>query len=78
MECYLGRYESGAVVSMITDDKTSYTEALWIEIVGDYGFQYYDGNRIVVLYEGEFYTLPEAYENGYITDADLMNIWLIF
>ncbi len=74
-ESYYGSFDSGAIAAMITDDKTMYTEALWSEKIGDYTFRYYDGNRIVVFCDGEFYTLPEAYENGYLTLSDIYTVW---
>ena len=75
VEAYYGSFESGAIVAMVSDDKTAYTEALWSESIAGYAFRYYDGNRIVILYDGEFYSLPEAYENGYLTESDIYTVW---
>ena len=69
---YYGEFDSGAIVAMI--DSAYYTEALWSEAVGETVIYYIDGNRIAVLYDGVFYTLPEAYNNGYLTEADLTEI----
>lgn len=68
---YYGKFESGAIVAMI--DSGAYDEALWQEIIDDVVIQYTDGNRIIVLYNNEFYTLTEAYDQGYIT-ADELNV----
>jgi hypothetical protein len=51
-----------------------YTDALWDEIIDGIIIRYYNGNRIRVLYEGEFYTLTEAYELGYLTYDDIARI----
>ena len=77
VEMYYGEYPSGSLVGMIVDDKSAYTEACWSETVGGYTFDYYYGNRIVVLYSGEFYTLPEALDNGCLTKSDIALIWSI-
>ena len=69
---YYGEFDSGAIVSMI--DYCWYTEALWAEMVGNTCIHYSDGNRITVLYNGEFYTLTDAYKYGYLTAEDLAKI----
>ncbi len=69
---YYGAYESGAIVAMI--DAGDYTCATWIEMIDNYDIQYNDGNRIIVLYDGAFYTLTEAYEKGYLSEADIVDI----
>ena len=76
-ELYYGEYSSGAIVGMIVDDKTGYDDALGSEKVGGYTFNYYNGNRIVVLYEGQFYTLGEAFDKGYLTKSNIIKIWKI-
>ena len=68
---YYGEYESGAIVAMMTCSEYDYTEALWDEIIDGVVIHYSNGNRIIVLYEGEFYTLTEAYNNGYLSAEDL-------
>lgn len=69
---YYGEYESGAIVAMI--DSGDYTDALWSETVGESVFDYNNGNRIRVLFDNVFYTLPEVFEKGYLTERDLANI----
>ena len=49
-------------------------EVLQAENVGDIIIHYNNGNRITVLYDGVFYTLSEAYNNGYLTEANLAEI----
>jgi hypothetical protein len=51
-----------------------YTEALWDEMIDGITINYCNGNRILVLYEGGFYTLTEAYEFGYLTIDDIAHI----
>jgi hypothetical protein len=69
---YYGEYASGAIVAMI--DSADYTEALWAEEIDGVSIHYGNGNRILVLYEGEFYTLSRAYELGYLTLADINTV----
>ena len=71
---YCGTYESGAIVAMLAGSDESFDCALWTETVADYDFNYSDGNRIRVLYDNEFYTLTEAYENGYLTKENIADI----
>lgn len=70
---YCGEYESGAIVAMI--DAWDYTANVWSETVGGCEFLYGNGNRLQVLVDGKFYTLPEAYGNGYLTDADISAVY---
>ena len=69
---YYGEFASGAIVAMI--DAGGNDDYLWQEKIGDTVIQYYDGNRITVLYENVFYTLTEAFENGYLTAEDIAAI----
>ena len=71
---YCGTYESGAIVAMLAGSDEGFDHALWTETVADYDFNYSNGNRIRVLYGGEFYTLTQAYENGYLTKENIANI----
>ena len=56
------------------NDGSDVTDALWEEQVGPATIRYKDGNRIQVYHNRAFYTLPEAYENGYLSDSDLADI----
>lgn len=69
---YYGEFASGAIVAMI--DAGGYGEYLWQEKIGDTIIQYGDGNRITVLHENVFYTLTEAFENGYLTTEEIAEI----
>lgn len=68
---YYGQFASGALVGMIVDDKTAYEEREWADEAHNGRIQYTDSNRIVVLYNGEFYTLREAYKLHIIGDNDM-------
>ena len=71
---YYGEFDSGAIVAYMGCDCCMYTEALWTEYIDEYEINYCDGRRIEVLYKGEFYTLTEAYNNGWLTDANIAKI----
>lgn len=71
---YYGEYDSGAIAAMMQCSEIDYDCALWDEIIDGVVIHYSNGNRIIVLYEGEFYNLTTAYENGYITKDDLQDI----
>ena len=70
---YYGEYDSGAIVAMI--DAEEYTSNEWSEEVAGRNFVYGDGNRLKVLYEGKFYTLPQAYEKEYLTKENVSEIF---
>ena len=72
VEEYYGEFNGGAIVAMMGGGY--YTDALWDEVIDGIIIRYYNGNRIRVLYEGEFYTLTEAYELGYLTYDDIARI----
>lgn len=69
VEHYYGEFESGAIVAMI--NAGGYDDVVWDEAIDGRVFSYTNSNRILVLYEREFYTLTEAYEMGIITPDDL-------
>ena len=71
---YCGTYENGAIVAMLAGSDEGFDDAMWTETVADYDFNYSNGNRIRALYEGEFYTLTTAYENGYLTIETIADI----
>lgn len=71
---YYGEFDSGAIAAMMSCSEYDYTEAEWDEVIDGVTIHYSNGNRILVLYEGEFYNLTVAYENGYITRDDLIAI----
>ena len=70
---YYGEYGNGALVAMI--DAEEYTSNVWSEEVAGYNFVYSDGNRLKVLYNDKFYTLPEAHQKGYLTKENIENIF---
>ena len=72
VENYYGEYSGGALVAMIASG--GYDDAIWEETVGSVTIRYNNGNRILVLCNGAFYTLTDAYNNGFITAEDLTDI----
>lgn len=71
---YYGEFSSGAMAAMMTCSEYDYDQALWDEVIDGVVIHYNNGNRILVLYEGEFYNLTQAYSNGYISAEDLADI----
>lgn len=71
---YYGKFDSGAIVALMTASNMNYDLAIWSEWAADCVFVYPDSNRITVLYDDAFYVLPEAYENGYLTKSDIAEI----
>lgn len=71
---YYGEFASGAIVAMLEVGGYGYDDALGEETVGGVVIRYNNGNRITVLYEGDFYSLTQAYENGYLTKEDIAEI----
>lgn len=72
VEEYYGEFNGGAIVAMMGGG--DYPSVIWNEAVEDITICYNNGNRILVLYEGEFYTLTEAYNLGYLTYNDIAKI----
>lgn len=68
---YYGEFASGAIAAMMTCSEYGFTDALWEEYIEDVVIYYNNGNRIIVLYEGEFYNLTQAYEDGYLSIEDI-------
>lgn len=72
---YYGEFSSGAIVAMLDISGYSYGTAEWAEEVGGSVIHYADGNRIVALCpNNKFYTLTEAFDNGYLTAEDISAI----
>lgn len=72
---YYGEFASGAIVAMLDVSDYHYGDAEWVEEVGGSVINYKDGNRIVALCpNNKFYTLTEAFENGYLTAEDIAAI----
>ena len=70
---YYDETERGAVIAMI--DSCDYTDNIWSEEVAGCRFVYGDGNRLQVLYDGAFYTLPEAYAKGCLTEENIEQLF---
>ena len=70
---YYGTFDTGAIVAMINDG-SDFTTADWSEQVGPADIRYYDGRRILVLYDRIFLTLQEAFDQGALTAENLATI----
>ena len=56
-------------------DTSDYPDVVWQEEIGDTMIHYSDGNRIVALCPNDkFYTLTEAFGEGYLTAEDIAAI----
>ena len=73
---YYGKYESGAIVALIYCGGADNSAVAWREIVAGHEFAYGDSNSITVFYNGDCYSLLEAYLNGYLTEDDIATIAL--
>ena len=70
---YCGTYK-GSVVVMISDSQTLFTTAIHTETVAGVKILYSDGNRLAVWKDDSFYTLEEAFENGFLTRGNIILI----
>lgn len=72
---YYGEYESGAIVSIIKSQNDA-DQVITIESVQGFDFIYpNDVDTISVLYGSSFYSLKDAYNNGYLSVEDLEDIY---
>lgn len=70
---YLGCY-NGYHVAYFLDWFIQDTMAEETIIVAGYVFEYGTGRQHEVIKDGQFYTISQAYENGYLTAEDVYNI----
>lgn len=70
---YYGKYESGAIVALLSAE--GYFDYCTSEKVADFTFNYPNQNHIQVLYDGSFYSLSSAYQNGYLTYENVAEIY---
>lgn len=70
---YYGEYDGNVLAAMI--DAGDVTANEWSEEVAGCIFQYGDGNRVTVLCNGKFYTLPEAYKKELLTEESVREIF---
>ena len=60
---------------ILTPPKVEYTTAMkYVDIAG-YTFRFGSSNTMVVYYNGEFYSLTKAYENGILDDAEIEELY---
>lgn len=70
---YYGIYDD-CIVLMIEDCHTMYAQAIGDETIAGVTIRYNDANRIVAYKDGSLYTLQEAYNLGYLTRGNIMQI----
>ncbi len=73
VERYLGTY-NGCVVARLYDPWSVGSYAVWYQQIGDVVLFNANWRDPDVYKDGNFYLLNQAYENGWLTDADLKNI----
>ncbi len=72
---YYGEYESGAIVAIIKS-RNDADQVLTIENVQNFSFIYPTENTVIsVLYGSAFYSVKDAYNNGYLSADDLEDIY---
>ncbi|MBQ4509424.1 MAG: hypothetical protein II984_01760 [Clostridia bacterium] len=72
---YYGEYESGAIVAII-QSRNDADQVITIENIQDLSFIYPTDNTIIsVLYGSSFYSVTDAYNNGYLSNDDLVDIY---
>lgn len=72
---YYGEYESGAIVAII-QSRNDADQVVTLENVQDLSFIYPTDNTIIsVLYGSSFYSVTDAYNNGYLSNDDLVDIY---
>ncbi len=73
VDCY-GEFD-GAHVVMLTMDEEGFMAVVGGETVGGVEFRYnYASLRFNVWYDGSFYTLQEAFDEGILTHDDLLTV----
>ena len=68
-----GEY-NGAYPIMITAEEFGYAAVITYDVVGEVTLTYPSSQKMDVYYKGEFYSLPQAYDKGLLTDSDLIEI----
>ena len=72
---YYGEYESGAIVAIIQSQNDA-DQVITIENIQDLSFIYPTDNTIIsVLYGSSFYSVTDAYNSGYLSNDDLVDIY---
>ena len=70
---YFGTYQ-GKVALMISEIGSSFPPVVWEQTVAGIVFHYNSGQQIDVWYDGDFFSLPQAYEQGLITAENVRGI----
>ncbi len=70
---YCGTY-NGCSVMMFTSRGTLYLTAIEVVNVAGINFLYSDSNKLYAYKDGKIYSLEQAYENGFLTKINIVNI----
>ena len=73
---YFGTYNGGFVV--FVDGIFDYTEAFEYETVLGIEFEYSSGQKLLYYKDGRFYSLPEAAEEGHLSQADVQKLHEVY
>ena len=71
LDYYGGNYNGYEIVML---DAEWHDPKKWVEQLGGYSITYYDSNRLYAYKDGVFFTLSEAYNNGYIDSIKEISI----
>jgi len=70
---YYGSY-SGRAAVLMTDSCAMYSAALETEVIDGITIQYFSSNKMLIWEPGNFISLKDAYNRGFLTKDDLMKI----
>ena len=73
VEEYCGNY-NGCIVIMLSDNETVYSQAIRFVNVAGVRIRYNDANEIYAWWNGEIYTLEQAYADGILSKSDIRKI----
>ncbi len=71
---FYGTY-GDAYVMFIDNPYLEHMEILCQDDIGDYSFRYTNSQTLVVYYNGDFFSLPQASEKGIIEDDDIWELY---
>ena len=75
IDSFYGEYDSGAIVAIIKSQNDD-TEKLTVEKVYGFNFTYPNESTVIsVFYDSVFYSIWDAYSNGYLSVNDLEDIY---
>lgn len=70
---YVGNYDD-VDVAIVVCSKYDYLQAITTEEIAGISFTYYEYNKLIVIYNGEVFSLEDAYNDNIINKDELINI----